>query len=141
MSVTVPVLRTWDHTQCNSSIGGLAITDLNGDGTCESAAEDWEFVEGQNGAVERSLNNNHMFNFTYPMMATSPQLDALETLSQADKKTGAGPYPFAFVRIGSSFKITGLATIMSIAPMNSSKKGTARNVKIAVVGELVWLGT
>lgn len=134
------IVRTWNHKNLNVSLNAAALTDFNGDVTAEADNDLWEFTEGQNGAVERSYQGNNLITVTLPMMATSPQLDQVELLRQADEKTGAGPFPFALTDTDRNYKLLGQATIMSIARPTGSKTAPARNVVLKVVAEAEWLG-
>lgn len=64
--------KTWNYKSLKISFNGAAITDLNGDATVTADGEAWEFVEGQNGYVERNLLDNHLATVTLPIHATNP---------------------------------------------------------------------
>lgn len=132
--------RTWNHKKLNIQLNGIEITDVNGDVSVEAGSDFWAFTEGQNGCVERSLLGNSMVKMTIPMMATSPQLDLIETLNQADQLTGDGPYVFSSVKTDSNYKLVGQATILSIEHPKRSKQAQARNVVLQIVAEAEWLG-
>lgn len=137
---------TWNHLDWNFQINGVPLTDFNGDVTFSAAEDDWEFTQGQNYATERSLHENRSFDISFPMMATSPQLDLVEALAVADKKAGVGPYPFSAVHLitGASgiegYKLVGQATIAQIDPPSVGKVGSARTIKLHVDAELMWRG-
>lgn len=135
---------TWNSKDWNLQINGVPLTDFNGDVTFSALEDDWEFVNGQNGAVERSQHENTSFDITLPMMATSPQLDLLEGLARDDFDLHAGPYPFSAVHIVGGtvegYKLVGSATIAQIDPPTIGKVGSARNVKLHVDVELLWRG-
>lgn len=140
----IPVLqsvRTWNHKHLNINFNGAAITDLNGDATISADGEVWEFVEGQNGYVERSLLENHTATVTLPIHATSPQLDIFALADIADRKTNAGPFPFAIMDSDRNYKLLGTATVMSIAKPTRTKTAPARNVTLKVVVEAEYQGT
>lgn len=133
-------IRTWNHKNYNIVLDGVALTDFNGDLTVQADSDFWEFVEGQNGAVERSLLDNHLLTVTMPMMATSPQLSTLADLDYNDRNNGAGPFTFVAFRTDGEYKIVGQATIMSIAHPNRSKSAPVRNVVLKVVADMQNLG-
>jgi hypothetical protein len=132
--------RNWNHKHLNISFNGAAITDLNGDATITSDSDLWEFVEGQNGYVERNLIENHLATVTLPIHATSAQLDIFALADVADRKTGAGPFPFAIVDSDRNYKLLGTATVMSIAKPTRTKTAPARNVTLKVVIEAEYSG-
>lgn len=125
--------RTWNHKHLNVSFDGAAITDINGDLTITADSETWEFVEGQNGYVERNLLENHMATVTIPLHATSPQLDIFANADLADRKEGAGPFLFSVVDSDRNYKLYGNATVMSIAKPTRTKTAPARTVTLKVV--------
>ena len=129
----MPTTHTWDYKKLKINFNGAAITDLNGDSSITADSELWEFVEGQNGYVERHLIENHLCTVTLPMMVTSKQLNIFAMASIADTKTGAGPFPFAMVRTDADYKLFGTATVMSITKPVKSKTGQARTVTLKVV--------
>lgn len=134
------IVRTWNSKNLKISLNAAALTDFNGDVTVESDGDIWELTEGQNGAVERSYQGSSTLTVTLPMMATSPQLDVIETLRQADESTGAGPYPFAMTDTDRNFKLLGQAYVNSMAYPTASKTAPARNVVLKVISEAEWRG-
>lgn len=132
--------KTWNYKHLNILFNGVAITDLNGDATITSDGENWEFVEGQNGFVERNLLEGSLATVTLPMSATSPQLDIFAAADVADRKSGAGPYIFSIVDIDRNYKLFGTATVMSIAKPTKTKTAPARNVTLKVVVEAEYPG-
>lgn len=132
--------KTWNYKHLKISFNGAEITDLNGDATVSADGETWEFVEGQNGYVERNLLDNHLATVTLPIHATSPQLDLFAVASIADRKTKAGPFPFAMVDIDRNYKLLGTATVMSIAKPTRTKTAPARTVTLKVVLEAEYEG-
>lgn len=134
------VVKTWDHKSYNIVLDGVAITDINGDATLEADEDYWEFVEGQNGSVERSLRDNHLITVTLPMQATSLQLDQIAALDSNDRLLGAGPYDFVAVDVKRGFKLYGKATIMKIGLPSRSKTAPVRNVTLKVVADAAFLG-
>ena len=134
------VIRTWNHKHAYMTINGMAITDVNGDITVSADSELWEFIEGQNGSVERSLLDNHMASVSIPFMATTPQLDIIAAMDIADRTTNAGPYLFTYTDTDRNYKLFGQATIMSIAKPTRSKTAQSRTVNLKVVMEAEWPG-
>lgn len=132
--------RTWNHKHLNVVFNGAVVTDLNGDATIAMDSELWEFVEGQNGYVERNLLENSLATVTLPIHATSLQLDIFALADIADRKTGAGPYVFAMIDTDRNYKLFGTATVMSIAPPTRTKTAPARNVTLKVVVEAEYKG-
>lgn len=132
--------KTWNYKKLKISFNGAEITDLNGDASISADGETWEFVEGQNGYVERNLLDNHLATVTLPISATSAQLDLFAVASLADRKTGAGPFPFAIVDIDRNYKLVGTATVMSIAKPAKTKTAPARSVTLKVVVEAEYEG-
>lgn len=132
--------KTWNYKSLKISFNGAAITDLNGDATVTADGEAWEFVEGQNGYVERNLLDNHLATVTLPIHATSPQLDLFAIASLADRKTNAGPFPFAMVDTDRNYKLLGTATVMSIAKPTRTRTAPARAVTLKVVLEAEYEG-
>ena len=129
----MPTTKTWNYKNLKINFNGAAITDLNGDSSITADSEVWEFVEGQDGYVERSLIENHLCTVTLPMMVTSKQLDIFALAQVFDTKTGAGPVPFAMVRTDGNYKLFGSATVMSITKPVRAKSGQARTVTLKVV--------
>lgn len=132
--------KNWSYKDLNISFNGAAITDLNGDATITADSDLWEFVEGQNGYVERNLLDNHLATVTLPIHATSAQLDVFALADIADRKTGAGPFPFSMVDSKRNYKLFGTATIMSIAKPTRTKTAPARTVTLKVVTEVEYGG-
>lgn len=133
-------VKNWSHKDLNISFNGAAITDLNGDATITADGETWEFVEGQNGYVERNLLENHLATVSLPMHATSPQLDIFAVADIADRNTGAGPFPFSMIDSKRNYKLLGTATVMSIAKPTRTKTAPARTVTLKVVIEAEYQG-
>lgn len=136
----MPTTKTWNHKNLIINFNGAAITDLNGDATVTADSELWEFVEGQNGFVERSLQENHLATVALPIHATSPQLDIFALADIADRKTGAGPFLFSMVNTNGNYKLFGTATIMSIGKPVRAKTAQARTVTLKVVTEAEYQG-
>lgn len=136
----MPTTKTWNHKNIIINFNGAAITDLNGDASISADSELWEFVEGQNGFVERSLLENHLATVTLPIHATSKQLDIFALASVADRKTGAGPFLFSMVNTNGNYKLFGTATVMSIGKPVKAKTAQARNVTLKVVTEAEYEG-
>lgn len=132
--------KTWNSKNLNISFNGAAITDFNGDATITGDSDLWEFVEGQNGYVERSLMESHLATVSLPIHATSPQLELFAVASIADKNTGAGPFPFSMVNKDGNYKLLGTATIMSIGKPVKAKSAQARTVTLKVVIEAEYEG-
>ena len=63
----MPTTKTWNYKNLKINFNGAAITDLNGDSSITADSEVWEFVEGQNDYVERSLIENHLCTVTHHM--------------------------------------------------------------------------
>ena len=126
-------IRTWNHKHLNVSFNGAAITDINGDLTITADGETWEFVEGQNGYVERNLLENHTATVTIPIHATSPQLDIFAMADIEDRTKSAGPYLFSVVDSDRNYSLYGNATVMSIAKPTRTKTAPARSVTLKVV--------
>ncbi|MCF0224648.1 MAG: hypothetical protein HUK20_10290 [Fibrobacter sp.] len=123
---------TWNHKKVNMTLNGMAITDVIGDITVTDDAENWEFQEGMNGTVQRSLMNNGLASVTIPFKAKSDQLNVVAAMDIADRYSNAGPYVFTFVETDAQYKLFGQATIMSIAHPTLSKSGQVRNVTLKV---------
>lgn len=134
------MFATYDHTKVNISINGLALTDFNGDVTVEKEGDDWEVVEGSNGAVERSRMNRKLFTVSIPMMQTSAQLTALDALAAADTQTGAGPYAFALTDLNGVYSLFGVAWIHSMGTATKGRATVARTVTLKVKAEAVSEG-
>lgn len=132
--------KTWDYKDLSINFNFAAITDLNGDATITMDGETWEFVEGQNGYVERNLLDNHLATVTLPMHATSPQLDIFALASLADRKTNAGPFVFVMMDTKRNYKLLGNATVMSIGKPTKTKTAPARTVTLKVVIEAEYEG-
>ena len=136
----MPTTKTWNHKNLIINFNGAAITDLNGDASVTADGELWEFVEGQNGFVERSLLENSLCTVSLPIGATSKQLDIFAIASIGDRKTGAGPFPFAMVNTDGNYKLLGTATVMSIGKPVRAKTAQARTVTLKVVIEAEYEG-
>lgn len=132
--------KTWNYKDLDISFNGAAITDLNGDATITADGETWEFVEGQNGFIERNLHESHLATVSLPIHATSQQLDIFALASIADTKTGAGPFPFAVIDSKRNYKLLGTATVMSIAHPTRTKTAPARTVTLKVIIEADYEG-
>lgn len=131
---------TWNYKDLNISFNGAAITDLNGDATITADGENWEFVEGQNGFVERNLHESHLATVSLPLHATSQQIDIFALASVADVNTGAGPFPFAVTDSKRNYKLLGTATVMSISKPTRTKTAPARVVTLKVIVEAEYEG-
>ena len=132
--------KTWSYKDLNVTFNGAAITDINGDLTITADGDFWEFVEGQNGYVERSLVDNHLATVTIPLHATSPQLNIFAIASIADRKANAGPYIFTAIDKERNYKLIGTATVMNIGKPSRSKSAQARTVTLKVVTEAEYDG-
>lgn len=133
-------VKTWNYKKYNIVLEGIEITDLNGDATIEADEDLWEFVEGQNGSVERSLKDSKLITVTLPMQATSTQLDAIAGLDLSDRNANTGPYDFVAVDISRNFKLYGKATIMKIGMPSRSKVAPVRNVTLKIVADAAFMG-
>lgn len=133
-------IKTYDHTKVNISLNGLALTDFNGDVTVEKQGDDFEVVEGSNGAVERSRMVRKLYTVTLPFMQTSPQLTALENLRQADEKEGVGPYPFALVDLNGVYSIMGQAWVKSMGSATKGRATAPRTITLDVYAETAFEG-
>lgn len=134
------MFQTYDHTKVNISINGISLTDFNGDVTVEKQGDDFETVEGSNGAIERSRMNRKLYTVTLPMMQTSPQLNAIEALRVADVMTAAGPFPFAITDLNGAYVLLGKAWIRSMGTATKGRSAQARTVTLDVAGEIVFEG-
>lgn len=131
--------RTWNYKNLKLSFNMAAITSLVGDATITADSETWEFIEGED-EVDRSLVDNHLATVTLPISATSKQLDVFALADVADRKSGAGPFPFSMVRTDGNYKLYGTATVMSIGRPVKAKSMQARNVTLKVVVEAEYAG-
>lgn len=134
------MFKTYDHTKVNISINGIALTDFNGDPTISKEGPEFEVVEGSNGAVERSRMVRNLYTVTLPMMQTSPQINAIETLRQADERTGAGPFPFVITDLNGSYVLMGLAWIQSMGDVVKGRQAQPRNIVLQVKAEASFEG-
>lgn len=133
-------VRTYDHTKVNIALNGVAITDFNGDPTITKQGNDFEVVEGSNGAVERARMVRKLYTVTLPMMQTSPQIDAIEALRIADERTGAGPYPFAITDLNGAYVLMGQAWINSMGDATKGRATTARTITLDVYADFAFEG-
>lgn len=134
------MFRTYDHTKVNISLNGLALTDFNGDVTISKEGPDFEVVEGSNGSVERSRMVRELYTVTLPMMQTSLQINAIETMRVADEKTGVGPYPFAVVDLNGAYVLMGVAWIQSMGDAVKGRQAQPRNIVLQVKAEAAFEG-
>ena len=134
------MLGTYDHTKVNISLNGISLSDFNGDVTIEKDGDDWETVEGSNGAVERSRMNRRLYTVTIPFMQTSRQLTAIEALRVADLATAAGPFPFAVTDLNGAYVLMGQAWIRSMGTATKGRSASARSVVLSVKAELAFEG-
>lgn len=134
------MFRTYDHTKVNISLNGVALTDFNGDPTVSKEGPEFEVVEGSNGAVERSRMVRNLYTVTLPMMQTSPQLNAIETMRQADERTGVGPYPFAITDLNGSYVLMGVAWVQSMGDAVKGRQAQPRNIVLQVKAEAAFEG-
>lgn len=130
----------YDHTKVNISINGISLTDFNGDVTISKEGDDWEVVEGSNGAIERSRMVRKLYTVTLPFMQTSPQLNALESLRILDEQTGAGPFPFAITDLNGAYVLLGSAWIHSMGDATKGRSAAARTVTLRVKAEAAFEG-
>ena len=134
------MFRTYDHTKVNISLNGVALTDFNGDPTVTKEGPEFEVVEGSNGAVERSRMVRNLYTVTLPMMQTSPQLNAIETMRQADERTGVGPYPFAITDLNGAYVLMGVAWVQSMGDSVKGRQAQPRNIVLQVKAEAAFEG-
>lgn len=134
------MFRTYDHTKVNISLNGVALTDFNGDVTISKEGPEFEVVEGSNGCVERSRMVRNLYTVTLPMMQTSLQINAIETMRVADEKTGAGPYPFAITDLNGSYVLMGVAWVQSMGDAVKGRQAQPRNITLQVKAEAVFEG-
>lgn len=134
------MFRTYDHTKVNISLNGVALTDFNGDPTVTKEGPEFEVVEGSNGAVERSRMVRNLYTVTLPMMQTSPQLNAIETMRQADERTDVGPYPFAITDLNGAYVLMGVAWVQSMGDAVKGRQAQPRNIVIQVKAEAAFEG-
>ena len=134
------MFRTYDHTKVNISLNGVALTDFNGDPTVTKEGPEFEVVEGSNGAVERSRMVRNLYTVPLPMMQTSPQLNAIETMRQADERTGVGPYPFAITDLNGAYVLMGVAWVQSIGDSVKGRQAQPRNIVLQVKAEAAFEG-
>lgn len=134
------MFRTYDHTKVNISLNGVALTDFNGDPTVTKEGPEFEVVEGSNGAVERSRMMRNLYTVTLPMMQTSPQLNAIETMRQADERTSVGPYPFAITDLNGAYVLMGVAWVQSMGDAVKGRQAQPRNIVLQVKAEAAFEG-
>lgn len=134
------MFRTYDHTKVNISLNGVALTDFNGDPTVTKEGPEFEVVEGSNGAVERSRMVRNLYTVTLPMMQTSPQLNAIETMRQVDERTGVGPYPFAITDLNGAYVLMGVAWVQSMGDAVKGRQSQPRNIVLQVKAEAAFEG-
>lgn len=133
-------IKTYDHTKVNISIDGGALTDFNGDVTVEKQGDDFEVVEGSNGAVERSRMVRKLYTVTLPFMQTSPQLNIIEGLRQDDEANSAGPYVFTLDDLNGTYSIKGLAWIKSMGSATKGRATAPRTVTLDVFAATAFEG-
>lgn len=134
------MFRTYDHTKVNISLNGVALTDFAGDPTISKEGPEFEVTEGSNGAVERSRMVRNLYTVTLPMMQTSLQINAVETLRVADEKTGAGPYPFSIIDLNGSYVLMGVAWVESMGDAVKGRQAQPRNITLRVKAEAAFEG-
>lgn len=134
------MFRTYDHTKVNITLNGVALTDFNGDPTVTKEGPEFEVVEGSNGAVERSRMVRNLYTVNLPMMQTSPQLNAIETMRQADERTGVGPYPFAITDLNGAYVLMGVAWVQSMGDAVKGRQAQPRNIVLQVKAEAAFEG-
>ena len=134
------MFRTYDHTKVNISLNGVALTDFNGDPTVTKEGPAFEVVEGSNGAVERSRMVRNLYTVTLPMMQTSQQINAIETMRQADERTGVGPFPFAITDLNGAYVLMGVAWIQSMGDAVKGRQAQPRNIVLQVKAEASFEG-
>lgn len=134
------MFRTYDHTKVNISLNGVALTDFNGNPTVSKEGSDFETVEGSNGAIERSRMVRNLYTVTLPMMQTSPQINAIETMRQADEKTSVGPFPFAITDLNGVYVLMGVAWIQSMGDAVKGRQAQPRNIVLQVKAEAAFEG-
>lgn len=133
-------VRTYDHTKVNIVLNGVALTDFNGDPTVTKQGDDFEVVEGSNGAVERARMVRKLYTVTLPMMQTSPQIDAIEALRVADESTGAGPFPFAITDLNGAYVLMGQAWVKSMGDATKGRATAARTITLDVYADIAFEG-
>lgn len=134
------MLGTYDHAKVNISLNGISLTDFNGDVTIEKEGNDFETVEGSNGAVERSRMVRNLYRVTLPMMQTSLQINAIEGLRVSDERTAAGPFPFAVVDLNGAYVLMGQAWIETMGTATKGRQTVARNIVLSVKAEAAFEG-
>ena len=134
------MFRTYDHTKVNISLNGISLTDFNGDVTIEKEGNDFETVEGSNGAVERSRMVRNLYRVTLPMMQTSLQINAIEGIRVSDERTAAGPFPFAVVDLNGAYVLMGQAWIETMGTATKGRQTVARNIVLSVKAEAAFEG-
>ena len=101
---------------------------------------EFEVVEGSNGSIERSRMVRNLYTVTLPFKQTSRQLNAIETMRQADERTGIGPYPFAITDLNGIYVLMGTAWIESMGDAVKGRQGQPRNVVLRVKAEASFEG-
>ncbi|SHL04836.1 hypothetical protein [Fibrobacter sp. UWH4] len=134
------MFNTYDHTKVNISLNGISLTDFNGDPTITKEGPEFEVVEGSNGAIERSRMVRNLYTVNLPMMQTSPQLNAIETLRISDEKAGAGPFPFAITDLNGAYVLMGQAWIESMGDATKGRQAQPRTVVLRVKAEAAFEG-
>lgn len=134
------MFNTYDHTKVNISLNGVSLTDFNGDVTVSKEGPEFDVVEGSNGSIERSRMVRNLYTVTLPFMQTSRQLNAIETMRQADERTGIGPYPFAITDLNGIYVLMGTAWIESMGDAVKGRQGQPRNVVLRVKAEASFEG-
>lgn len=134
------MFRTYDHTKVNISLNGISLTDFNGDVTIEKEGNDFETVEGSNGAIERSRMVRNLYRVTFPMMQTSLQINAIEALRVSDNRTAAGPFPFAVMDLNGAYVLMGQAWVETMGTATKGRQTVARNIVLSVKAEAAFEG-
>ncbi len=134
------IVKTWNYKDFNITFNLNEITDVNGDITLDADNEFWEFVEGQNGKVERHLGGNSLITCIIPMMATSNQIDFFAAADIADRETGVGPFPFTAINTNGNYKLIGTATVMNIDRPTKTKTAPSRNITLKIVATAEFNG-
>lgn len=134
------MVKTYDHTKVKISLNAIALSDFNGDVTIEKQGDDFEVVEGSNGAVERSRMVRKLHTVTLPFMQTSAQLNAIEALRIADAATGAGPFPFAVADLNGSYLLVGQAWVKSMGTVTKGRATAPRTVTLDVFEDVGFEG-
>lgn len=126
------MLGTYDHESFNISLNGIRITDLAENFTVSPDGDDWNETEGLYGSVERTKVRSKLRTVTLPMMQSSVQLNAIETLRIGDLNANAGPFPFWIKNLSGEYTLAGRAWIKNIGDLVVGRDGGSRTVTLRV---------